>query len=311
MSSILKSGALTTYAAAKRRLNKIGTAIVDATDQEDVERLINAVSDAVEKYCGRQFAKISRTETLPAPRGKRLQLKHTPIFATPAIAITIDGVSVDADDFELEHAELGWLHREVGWGGTTYEDLISGSVALATMPGTGQRVLAVTYTGGYVMPSEADALNDRSITVTHVGTGTGTIAVTGSVAAAHTIVCTVAAGAATMTVAVDGGAPVTVAILAGSALDIGTSYPGLSALDGLTFTYSSTGTWVQSDTFSFSTPAVAVNARTEPWDLEDAVLVAIAMNWRGGKSGSAKDERVPLLPDDILPTLDRYHVVTL
>ena len=52
MTSILSTSALTTYERAKARLNVSGTQIVDATDQESVEALINAVSDAVANYCG-------------------------------------------------------------------------------------------------------------------------------------------------------------------------------------------------------------------------------------------------------------------
>ena len=42
VTSILATGALTTYAAAKAELSVIGAAIVDDTHQNLVERIINA-----------------------------------------------------------------------------------------------------------------------------------------------------------------------------------------------------------------------------------------------------------------------------
>ena len=227
VTSILASSALTTYAAAKSRINAQGgggAQIVDDTHQNEVERLINAVSDAVVKYCGREFRKVSRVERHAPPDGERLVLDVTPVASTPAPTATIDSVAATV---EIEDANRGYLRCDAGWGGEDYKDTHAGAVTLSTKPGSAERVVLVTYTGGYVTPSDE--------------------------------------------VAASAGPPVVEAVL-----------------------------------------------RTLPWDLEEAVIVAVSILWKWRLGGYANDVLPDrntaigrgmggILPDVVLPMLDTYR----
>lgn len=229
VTSILSATAMTTYAAAKSRLNAIGVQIVDADSQNEVERLINAVSDATEKYCDRLFRRVLATEQYEPPRGQRLQLDRYPVSTAAADApvVTLDGASIA--DAEIEDAERGYLWRESGWQGATHEDSVRGSVSLATLPQSAERVLLVRYSGGYVLPKDE--------------------------------------------VAYSAGPPIVVAV-----------------------------------------------PRTLPWDLEEAIIVSVAVLWRARLAGYATDSGLGgdrnvgigrglggLLPDAVLPVLDGYR----
>jgi hypothetical protein len=281
-----------------------------------VERLVTEVSDAAENYCGRAFLRTSRTETLRPPVGHELWLKHTPISGTPTI--TLDGSAVT--DFTVHDATAGLLWRDSGWGGATYGEDVEDSVALAQVHGAAEPILLVTYTGGYVMPSESSATNGSPITVTHVGTGTGTITASGITGSVQTVVGTVDAYNPTLLGVVVGAADsVAVRIEAGSTIDLGSSYPGsasvgLTALDGVLLAFSATGTWVAEDTFSFTTTATSTVSRTYPWDVEGVILQAVVRMWRALKSGQAKVEFLTAREalgevDGAIPGLDPYRVL--
>lgn len=156
VTSILSSTALTTYAAAKARINAIGTQIVDSDHQNEVERIINAVSDAVCSYCGRQFAQDEWEEVHAPPRGERLVVDCPPVSeeSGDAPTATLDGSTIAVT---IEDAAAGFLRCVGGFGGEAYEESVG--VTRSGVPGTTERVLVVTYTGGYVLPSAQSGRN--------------------------------------------------------------------------------------------------------------------------------------------------------
>lgn len=154
VTSILDANALTTYAAAKAEIQAATQSVVaDDVSQNAIERIINAVSDAVVAYCDRPFRKISRAERFSAQDGERLILACTPIATSPAPVVTLDGVTLDS--VTIEDAQLGFIRRPGGFGGAGYGIAARSSVAGAVLPATESRVLEATYTGGYVTPSDA------------------------------------------------------------------------------------------------------------------------------------------------------------
>lgn len=225
MTSILATGALTTYAAARAELSVIGAAIVDDTHQNLVERIINAITDAVTAECGRSLHYASRVETYAPPRGERLILRATPVAATPAPTATLDGTAVAPT---VEDAELGFLELDGGWCGESYERQAPGSVTLATLPGSAERVVTVTYSAGYVTQVQADAS-----------------------VAAHAVWALLSAEAKALT----------------------------------------------------TEPEVLT--RSLPWDIEQVVLQAVAMQWRLRSGGYATPAQ--LLTEEMCETLDEYE----
>jgi hypothetical protein len=167
VTSILASNALTTYARAKAELQAIaaGATFSDETNQNAVELLINAVSDAVEAYCGRTFGKGTVSgEKHAATRDERLWLRRPPVSGTPTV--TVDGSAVT--DFSVEDAASGCLWRDAGWGGEGYQHApvygsggdVLGSVSGATIPRSGEKIVSAGYTGGYILPTASSGTRD-------------------------------------------------------------------------------------------------------------------------------------------------------
>lgn len=143
----LPANALTTVAA----IQAAATNANGAGNTAAIERLIAVASDAIERYCGRSFGKSQRTEIHAPPLGERLIVEATPIDAQAAITATLAGSALSG--IEVEDARLGFLFLRGGWGGAAYERAVPGSCVGACVAGSARRVLAVTYTGGYALPS--------------------------------------------------------------------------------------------------------------------------------------------------------------
>lgn len=152
VTSILSATALTSYTRAKAEIQAaLNVTLSDDTYQNGVELIINAVSDAVVAYCGRSFAYGSYTEQMPPPQDERLIVNCPPIASASSLAptATLDGSSITS--VEIEDATQGYLWCEGGWGGTSYDEVEG--ITQDTIPQTAERVLLVTYYGGYVLPS--------------------------------------------------------------------------------------------------------------------------------------------------------------
>jgi hypothetical protein len=146
-------------AVAANALTTSATAIAEISGSSGststIERLINVASEAIATYCGREFQLKSRAEYHVPPHGERLLLKNFPVVTSSpgaAITVSLDGTSIT--DFTLEDADTGILRLVGGWGGTSYDLAVDGSVAGAYQYGSGRRVLLVTYYGGYVLPND-------------------------------------------------------------------------------------------------------------------------------------------------------------
>lgn len=314
MTSILAANALTTYSEAKARLSAIGVAIVDGTDQVAVERLVNAVSDAVEGYCGRSFAYVAGdTSRQRVPDGTRLWLPRCPVASVTSIAI--DGATVAAADYELEDADTGTVYAEGGWGGASYEDPVPIG---ETLPGTGPRSLVATYSGGYVTPSQGAASPTGGATLsTRTGSGAGTVTGTAGADATGTLAVYVEPDGENTngTIQWNGVLGYSWSGVPTPEVDLGSVSTDLL---GLTWSIATApGVAPLEESWSV-VPTVAAPTRTLPYDLEEAVLVAVAVLWRQRAGGWASDVMPEqnavigrgtggLLPDSVLPWLARYR----
>ena len=232
---------------------------------------------------------MTRTELHAPPRGCRLIL-GAPVIASVS-AVTLDGQAVT--DYVVEDAAQGWLWRDGGWGGETYELPAYGSVSGANIPGTAQRVLSVTYLAGYVTPSQAAASPTGGATLsTREGSGAGSVTGTAGSSATGTLAvyCEPDGENWNGTINWNGvlgyswsGEP-TETLTTG--IDLGSVDV---ALLGLTWTLS-TAPGVAPLTESWAiVPTVAAPTRTLPWDVEEAVLDSVAACWRVRNAGNAQD----------------------
>jgi hypothetical protein len=146
----LAANALTTLATAQGEVSGLSTAGTAVG-----ERLIAVASDAIEHYCARKFAKLSRTERYRPPRGTLLVVNVRPVDSSVDVTATLDGVALG--DIVVDDPDAGVLYLAGGWGGASYELAYPGSVSGHPIPGSARRVLAVTYTAGFVLPKDESA----------------------------------------------------------------------------------------------------------------------------------------------------------
>lgn len=127
--AVLSAHALTTIEALKAELSIPHD---DTSRDQLLARYINAASDAIRAYCGRDFARAHRVETVAGSGGVTLFLSLFPVDEVHRVAIDVQEVT----DYQAD-TELGVLRRAAGW-------------PCAEVPN-----IEVDYTGGYVTPEQA------------------------------------------------------------------------------------------------------------------------------------------------------------
>lgn len=143
----LAANALTTLATVKAELGLTGSAENDSV----LERLINAASDAAERYCRRSFSRATVTdERVKGFARPRLMLARTPVVSVTSI--TINGSTVDSAGYYIESAEAGIVYRKAGWQSTALP--AAGLVVQDLEPGTEEALYLCTYVGGYQTPGQ-------------------------------------------------------------------------------------------------------------------------------------------------------------
>jgi hypothetical protein len=152
----LSADALTTVATV---LDEIDLAEADSKTRTRVERYINAASSLVRSICGRQLTYAAGiVEKRPGFGGCRLLLDRTPIVAVASVVV--DGDTLDASEYEIEDAAVGFVFRAAGWPDTA---LITATPSGHAAPGTEAPSIVVTYTGGWVTPAQATVELPRTL----------------------------------------------------------------------------------------------------------------------------------------------------
>lgn len=129
------SQALTTLAAVKAALDMTGSNDDDAF----LSDTINRVSAVIARFCRRTFALETVTETLRLNRHTpEVVLSRFPVVAVSAV--TVGGIALDSSEFETD-SERGILYR------------IDANRRFICWPSD---VIEVTYSAGYILPSEHD-----------------------------------------------------------------------------------------------------------------------------------------------------------
>ena len=143
----LTNDALTTLGTVKDELG-----ITDASSDETLKRLINAVSRRIRSYCRRTFYyEVDIVEQFAGYGSTNLLLSRMPVISVDSI--TYDSMAVDSDDYSIGDAAAGILYRPTGWAWTA--KLQRNAAAADPLPGTEEKLFEVTYTGGWITPQQA------------------------------------------------------------------------------------------------------------------------------------------------------------
>lgn len=126
---VLSAHALTTIEVLKLEL---GIPAEDQSRDGQLARYINAASDAIRAYCGRDFARARRTDVLAGSGDSALLLRLYPVIEVHAVKVDDELIQ----DYQVDE-EIGVLRRYIGW------------------PCSAVPSIEVDYTGGYVTPKQA------------------------------------------------------------------------------------------------------------------------------------------------------------
>lgn len=151
--SLTDTIALTTVSQVETDLG-----ITPDSETAKLEGLILDASELIANRVNRQFRKEEVTEQLAGLGTVRLLLSRTPIDTAETITVTYDGSEVDADTYEVEDANAGFL-RSI-YGTWNWDANALPNIAHDVLPGSERKLYEVTYTGGYVLPNDSVGVRD-------------------------------------------------------------------------------------------------------------------------------------------------------
>ena len=129
---------------------------LDGNSYYSIVKMINAASDAIARFCNREFHyKEDITEKLAGQGGDAIVLAYTPI-------LKIDYIKVDTSeikDFEIDNKEAGIIYRQAGW---PFHGGVKGFISADPYPGRESRNIEVKYSAGYVTPEQARKANENN-----------------------------------------------------------------------------------------------------------------------------------------------------
>lgn len=131
---------LTSLATVKSMLNISGT-----SQDVNLTSMIQAASDFVKRYCGRDFAKQTIKESIVGKGVPDMLLSLTPLVEVTLVEFD----DTEITDWELYDAESGIIQRRARFRSTEF-----GHTNFDAAPTNyAEKRWHVTYTGGYVLPS--------------------------------------------------------------------------------------------------------------------------------------------------------------
>lgn len=137
---MLSVHALTTIEALKAELS-----IPEDDKSQDalLARAVNAASDAIRRYCGRDFARAEMTEHLTGRGSPALLVSLSPVVSVDAIAI--HGQEIDVNDIAIDRDSGIIVLRRGVW------------------PESDRPNVSVTYVGGWVTPVQSSDERERDL----------------------------------------------------------------------------------------------------------------------------------------------------
>lgn len=140
--------ALTTLTAVK---DELGISPTDTSQDILLTRLIHSVSDAIRRFCDREFYyQADIVENYAGYGDPFLVLDRSPLLSIASIAYA--GAIIDLIEYQVHNKEAGILYRRNGWIWTAQHQ---SNITQDKRSGTEEKLYQVTYTAGYVTPDQA------------------------------------------------------------------------------------------------------------------------------------------------------------
>jgi hypothetical protein len=147
----LNDNALTERDTVKTEL---GIDLGDTSQDAKIERLINAVSSAIDKHCRRVFARGTLSEKVAGKGTPVIMIARPPIVSIATL--DEDGEALtEGDDFEIQSDDAGTI-RKIG-GGWTWYTLATGGIKHDALAGYERKKITVGYDGGFTTPHQVTA----------------------------------------------------------------------------------------------------------------------------------------------------------
>lgn len=149
---MLAPNAMTTLRKIKRKLQLPPE---ESENDEDIEDLINAASDYIEKFCDRKFGRNSYTELIAGTGRLKILVNNYPVVSVESINVSGDDIA--PDDYEVI-SESGMLYRDNGWPERGF------GVENLTYEVTEPKLnVKIKYTSGFVLPKDGTADTPRDL----------------------------------------------------------------------------------------------------------------------------------------------------
>jgi hypothetical protein len=144
----LNDNALTERDTVKTEL---GIDLGDTSQDALIDRLINAVSSAMDKHCRRVFARGTLSEKVAGKGTPVIMLERPPIVSVATV--DEDGEALtEGDDFEIHHANTATLYK-IG-GAWLWRTMGTGGIKNDPLAGYERKLITVGYDGGYTTPHQ-------------------------------------------------------------------------------------------------------------------------------------------------------------
>ncbi len=127
--------------------------INDLSQDSRIDRLINFVSQEMEDDCGRIFGQGVGIVELQKGFGSTILILTRPPLTT-ITEVKIDDLVLDATSYSIDDPKAGFVRRSDGsiWPWTA---LRRGDITRDRLPGSEEKAIQVTYTGGWILPKDS------------------------------------------------------------------------------------------------------------------------------------------------------------
>jgi hypothetical protein len=124
---------------------------------------IEVATDLFTKMSGIRFHKHTVTEKVGQPASERRLIVSEALPILSVTSIKLDGELIDASEYEVERASLGWIRRK----GSSWDSTTKHNWGVKPYPQQNELLYEVVYLGGYATPHQVNEGTESTRTLPH------------------------------------------------------------------------------------------------------------------------------------------------